>query len=244
MTLRTRVLVLGGLAAAFSGRSVQGQAVYSDPGRRFAVTLPAGWAQVPDSALESFARRQETDSTMVAAFYSTRSQTWFQYPYVLLQVQLLDIPVDPESLAAAIRSYHSKSLPVGSTSRASPAQYYPEQDLVRWSYEQPLEGGRTLRGYFGLRQARFGAIGIFVYGLAPDSIATAAVLDSLGAGLRIEPGQRYERGRTAAHPRVILLEALGGLLFLALAAGILVALRSMGRRQPTSAGANTGIASP
>lgn len=237
--MKTAPLVLALLAAPLARAAAQQAPGYADAGHRFRVALPAGWAAMPDSAFQAFRRRAGADSTLVAAFLLAGSGPRVGYPYAILQVQAGE-PVEPESLAATLSGYRSDSATApgaAGTHGRFPAVYDRAAGLVRWGGFETLPDGASLRWYEGLRMTDFGFIALIMYGMADDSLATAARLDSLDVGLAIEASHRYRPGMaaTARPPHTAFLEAWGAAGFLALAAVVLGVLRVIGQRQAESA---------
>ena len=197
--LRGSALILSAVVALGSGTCARAPASYSDPGGRFSITLPTGWTVIPDRTLQDYNRRAGSRYTYVAAFSRTRAHSWFEYPYALVQLWTTGV-TDPESLAVALSTVEADSIPTpGLVGKPwlSAARYDRAHDLVRLESEQSSPDGRIMRSSAGFRVASFGTVGIYVYGLARDSLTTAAELDSLAAGLKIDPAHRYRSARTA-----------------------------------------------
>jgi hypothetical protein len=176
-------------------------AVYRNDTSGFDLTIPAGWVQMPDSLLQAGIRTliqhgaNPRQTRYVAAFGRAPVRDWHAYPYVIIQVEPADegdAPLPPHILDSIVANLNGSALPptgndlIARTHGQMTARYDSASDAVTAQLPTGLlADGRSVVGFIAIKVGRRGLVSVNVYGMAADSVATAAIRDRFLAGFKV-----------------------------------------------------------
>jgi hypothetical protein len=189
----------------------------------YSVTVPAEWKRIPQDVVDSLVAKLQNPNAahrMIydAGFQPSANQTWFQYPYVLVQVipyadfggaQQLNEDQFPEVVKAMTGANVTKAAdqqlsPEAKTLMSGVSVGQADLDTAHRRYQLPLTltvagiGAvhGQLTGYFG----RECLVQVMFYSKVADGDQFASAGQSIADSFTFDPDKAYSQAEALAHP--------------------------------------------
>lgn len=226
LTVTMVVLSMPALSPARGGKHFSGTG--------FSLTLPRHWIEIPGDALEGFSQNLRKDSsgsvqeTYEYGFQPGKGQTWFSFPYVLVQVKksgkislsdLQDYPaikgrIEPEMPAAWQVMQGVKK------AKGGEFHYDPERQVLFHGAVATFENGRDVKNISASYLTEEGMIAVHAYAVSSEYGQHADEFYRILNSVNIAEELKYKAGHVKAGEFVRNLLICGAVLA---AAGFLAA---------------------
>jgi hypothetical protein len=177
----------------------------------FTIHLPENWTAVPKDVLDSYSEAvakmmpNAEKQTYAYGFQLSSSQSWLDYPYILIQVkksgrisegQLKSIKKVQRELDKSVKETRNKIVTIVSDVQVGETIYDISSHILFSKMEMDVRGIGLVKGFMAILLTEEGEIEIFGYAKASEFSDYAPIFERIARGVVVEDSLRYK-------PRII-----------------------------------------
>ncbi|WEK56079.1 MAG: hypothetical protein P0Y55_08535 [Candidatus Cohnella colombiensis] len=179
---------------------------YSSSRDHFSISLPDGWIQMPQSVIDEamqFMKQQATDPMKIPQYFAgfqREAETYFQYPYILMQRLDNSDGVSIEEVKKTFRQYGDDTLKKldenldiikNATLDDSPF-IYQEKNAVLFNMITDVQGIGKVKSLSAMMLGKNGIISLHFYSLENEYLNDLPYFSSILDSFNYEDGYEYQ----------------------------------------------------